>query len=171
MGQKVLSDDNTSTLISVGQEMAIDVHLRNAMILQTYPPYLVFSSLRSISLSVSSYYEFRSAHEHHDYHHLRMHCRQKFLQEGLIKTLVLREDVLSNGENVPTLSPSSTEHSPSPAVTPGPEEVRVFDLSDVVQLKGEWAVGFGTFSDVWEGVLKDPIEKREKAVSHRAVTS
>ncbi|KAH6873773.1 TKL/TKL-ccin protein kinase [Coprinopsis sp. MPI-PUGE-AT-0042] len=158
-------DDDTPTIISVGQEMAIDVHLRNAMILQTYPPYIVFSSLRSISLSVSSYYEFRSAHEHHDYARLRMHCRQKFLQEGVVKTLVLREDVLSNGADVPVQGPPTTEHSPSPVVTPGSEEVRVFDLSDAVELKGEWAVGFGTFSDVWEGVLKDPIEKREKAVA------
>ncbi|EDR00010.1 uncharacterized protein LACBIDRAFT_314918 [Laccaria bicolor S238N-H82] len=53
--------------IDVGLESASDVHLRNAMILQTYPHFLYFSSLRTVALSISSYDEFRWIQEHQDY--------------------------------------------------------------------------------------------------------
>ncbi|KAG2002503.1 TKL/TKL-ccin protein kinase [Coprinopsis cinerea AmutBmut pab1-1] len=156
------SEQPSSVSIHIGPESAIDVHLRNTMVLQTYPPYLIFSSLRGISLSVSSYYEFRWINEHQDYSRLRMRCRQKFMMEGVVKTLVIRESVESNGESQPPASPDSPVRMESP---PGKDEVRVFDLTDEVQLKGNWAVAFGTFSDVWEGTWKDPIEKRDTAVA------
>ncbi|TFK19230.1 kinase-like protein [Coprinopsis marcescibilis] len=150
-------DPDSEVSLFVSQEAAVDVHLRNGTILHAYPPYLVFSSLRSISLSVSSYYEFRLHgldSEHHDYSRLRMRCRQKFMMEGVVKTLVLKESIDTNPPDSPEAGPRS----------PLKEEVRVFDLTDSVKLGGG-AVAGGTFSDVWEGTWEDPIEKRERAVA------
>ena len=49
--------------------------------------------------------------------------------------------------------------------------VRVFDLTDQVRLEGTWAVGFGTFSDVWRGRWQDPMERRERAVAIKFLRS
>ncbi|KIJ91661.1 hypothetical protein K443DRAFT_14204 [Laccaria amethystina LaAM-08-1] len=57
--------------IDVGLEFASDIHLRNAMILQTYPYFLYFSSLRTVPLSISSYDEFRWIQEDQDYSRLK----------------------------------------------------------------------------------------------------
>ena len=46
------------------------------MILQTYPPRLYFSSLRTVALSISSYDEFRWIQEHQDYSRLK----QRYIQ-------------------------------------------------------------------------------------------
>ena len=73
--------DSSFATVDVGVESAIDVHLRNLMILQTYPQHLYFYSLRPLSLSISSYDEFRWIQEHQDYSRLKQRCRQKFLQE------------------------------------------------------------------------------------------
>ena len=80
--------------IDVGLESPSDVHLRNAMILQTYPHFLYFSSLRTVALSISSYDEFRWIQEHQDYSRLKQRCRQKFLQEAVTKTLVVKGSVI-----------------------------------------------------------------------------
>ncbi|KAF8882977.1 kinase-like domain-containing protein [Infundibulicybe gibba] len=77
-------------LIETGIESASDVHLRNALIFQTYPHHLYFSNLRAIALAVSSYDEFRWTQEHQDYSRLKQRCRQKFLQETVTKTLVVK---------------------------------------------------------------------------------
>lgn len=121
--------------IDVGIEAASDVHLRNAMILQTYPNYLYFSSLRTVSLSISSYDEFRWIQEHQDYSRLKQRCRQKFLQESVTKTLVLRPSVV------------------------------LTDLTDQVKMIGNSAVCHGSFSDVWKGKWSDPIEQRTRFVA------
>lgn len=121
--------------IDVGVESASDVHLRNAMILQTYPRYLYFSSLRTVALSISSYDEFRWIQEHQDYSRLKQRCRQKFLQETVTKTLVLRPSVV------------------------------LTDLTDQVKMIGNSAVAHGSFSDVWKGKWNDPVERRTRFVS------
>jgi hypothetical protein len=121
--------------IPVGIEFPVDVHLRNSMILQTYPRYLCFSALRPISLSISSYDEFRWIQEHQDYSRLKQRCRQKFLQETVTKTLVVKGSVV------------------------------LTDLTDEVMRVSTCAFGYGSFSDVWKGVWNDPVEKRPRNVS------
>ncbi|KAK2464977.1 hypothetical protein APHAL10511_003053 [Amanita phalloides] len=127
--------DEPVVTISVGIESAIDVHLRNAMILNTYPERLYFHSLCATTLTLSSYDEFRWIQEHQDYSRLKQRCRQKFLQQCVTKTLVVKG----------TLA--------------------LLDLTDEVQLIGDSAVGFGSFSDVWKGLWRDQVEKREKKVA------
>lgn len=121
--------------IDIGIEYASDVHLRNALILQTYPHYLYFSSLRTVALSTSSYDEFRWTQEHQDYSRLRQRCRQKFMQETVTKTLVLRPSVV------------------------------LADLTDQVRMVGNSAVAHGSFSDVWKGRWDDPVERRTRFVA------
>ncbi|KAF9530687.1 kinase-like domain-containing protein [Crepidotus variabilis] len=79
--------------IDVGQESSIDVFLRNATVLQSYPQYLFFQSLRTVALSISSYEEFRSP-QHLDYSRLKQRCRQKFLQETVTKTLTVKGSLI-----------------------------------------------------------------------------
>ncbi len=130
-----MDDDNEETVtISVGIEGAIDVHLRNAMILNMYPERLYFNSLCATTLTLSSYDEFRWIQEHQDYSRLKQRCRQKFLQQGVTKTLVIKG----------TLA--------------------LLDMTDEVELIGSSPVGYGSFSDVWKGWWKDRVEKREKMV-------
>ncbi|KAF8063413.1 kinase-like domain-containing protein [Lyophyllum atratum] len=127
--------DSPNIRVDVGLESASDVHLRNAMILQVYPQYLYFSALRSVALSVSSYDEFRWIQEHQDYSRLKQRCRQKFLQETVTKTLVVKGSVI------------------------------LTDLTDEVVQYGTCAVGHGAFSDVWKAVWHDPVEKRSRNVA------
>jgi hypothetical protein len=105
------------------------------MILQTYPRYLYFQSLRTVALSISSYEEFRSIPEHLDYSRLKQRCRQKFLQETVTKTLVVKGSVI------------------------------ITDLTDEVTIVGDSAVAHGSFADVWKGVWVDPIERRQRDVA------
>ncbi|KAF8151656.1 kinase-like domain-containing protein [Crassisporium funariophilum] len=121
--------------LDIGLESASDVHLRNAMILQTYPNYLYFSSLRTVALSISSYDEFRWIQEHQDYSRLKQRCRQKFLQETVTKTLVVKGSLI------------------------------LTDLTDEVVIMGDSAVAHGSFSDVWKGMWDDPIERRPRVVA------
>ncbi|KDR73031.1 hypothetical protein GALMADRAFT_73323 [Galerina marginata CBS 339.88] len=121
--------------LDIGLESASDVHLRNAMILQTYPEYLYFQSLRTVALSISSYDEFRWIQEHQDYSRLKQRCRQKFLQETVTKTLVVKGSLI------------------------------LTDLTDEVVIMGDSAVAHGSFSDVWKGTWEDPIEKRPRMVA------
>lgn len=133
-------NDSSLMRISVGVEFPVDVHLRNAMILQTYPRYLYFSALRPISLSISSYDEFRWIQEHQDYSRLKQRCRQKFLQETVTKTLAVKGSLV------------------------------LTDLTDEVMRVGTSAVGHGGFSDVWKGVWNDPVERRPQNVRSQAPT-
>jgi len=126
---------NRYVWLDFGLESASDVHLRNATILQTYPQYLYFQSLRTVALSISSYEEFRSTPEHVDYSRLRQRCRQKFLQETVTKTLTVKGSL--------TLT----------------------DLTDEVMVMGDSAVAYGAFSDVWRGKWEDPVEKRTRVVA------
>ncbi|KAH9475156.1 Putative serine/threonine-protein kinase/receptor R826 [Psilocybe cubensis] len=130
-----LQTSRSTVWIDIGCESASDVHLRNAMILQTYPEFLYFQSLRTVSLSISSYDEFRWIQEHQDYSRLKQRCRQKFLQETVTKTLIVRGSLI------------------------------LTDLTDEVVLIGDSAVAHGSFSDVWKGVWDDPIERRPRTVA------
>ncbi|KAM6499519.1 Protein kinase-like domain containing protein [Amanita muscaria] len=121
--------------VSVGTECAIDVHLRNAMLLNSYPERLYFSCLRLTTLTLSAYDEFRWIQEHQDYSRLKQRCRQKFLQTQVTKTLVIKG-----------------------AIT-------LLDLTDEVELIGVSPVGFGSFSDVWKGSWSDRIEQKKKLVA------
>ena len=131
--------DSPFARVDVGVESAIDVHLRNLMILQTYPQHLYFCSLRPLSLSISSYDEFRWIQEHQDYSRLKQRCRQKFLQETVTKTLVIKSSVI------------------------------LTDLTDEVVQIGSSAVSHGAFSDVWKAVWNDPIEKRPRSVGRAPI--
>jgi hypothetical protein len=128
------NDREEIVTISGGIESAIDVHLRNAMILNAYPERLYFNSLRAITLTLSSYDEFRWIQEHQDYSRLKQRCRQKFLQQGVTKTLVVKGTFA------------------------------LLDMTDEIKLIGDSPVGYGSFSDVWKGLWKDQVEKREKMV-------
>jgi uncharacterized membrane protein len=121
--------------LDIGLESASDVHLRNAMVLQTYPHHLYFQSLRTVALSISSYDEFRWIQEHQDYSRLKQRCRQKFLQETVTKTLVVKGSLI------------------------------LTDLTEEVVIMGDSPVAHGSFSDVWKGVWEDPIERRPRTVS------
>ncbi|KAF8962816.1 kinase-like domain-containing protein [Flammula alnicola] len=121
--------------LDIGLESASDVHLRNAMVLQTYPERLFFASLRTVALSISSYDEFRWIQEHQDYSRLKQRCRQKFLQETVTKTLVVRGEIM------------------------------LTDLTDEVVVLGDSAVAHGSFSDVWMGKWEDPVERRTRMVA------
>lgn len=121
--------------LDIGLESASDVHLRNAMILQTYPQYLYFQSLRTVALSISSYDEFRWIQEHQDYSRLKQRCRQKFLQETVTKTLIVKGSLI------------------------------LTDLTDEVVIMGDSPVAHGSFSDVWKGTWEDPVERRPRVVS------
>lgn len=125
---------NSTVWIDVGLESAIDVHLRNACVLQTHVSFLYFGSLRSIALSISSYDEFRWTEEHLDYSRLKQRCRQKFLQETVTKMLVVKGSI------------------------------KVVDLTDDVVIMGDSAVAHGAFSDVWMGMWEDPMDKKTKKV-------
>jgi len=80
-----------------------------------------------------------------------------------VKTLVLRDGVL----------PDERTENEEDGAEDGKRRrgVRVFDLTDQVKLDGSWAVGFGTFSDVWKGTWKDPMERRERAVAVKFLRS
>jgi hypothetical protein len=104
------------------------------MLLQTYPRRLYFSALRSVAQSVSSYDEFRWIPEHLDYSRLRQRCRQKFLQETVTKTLVVKGSII------------------------------ITDLTDEVVRIGKSAVAHGSFSDVWKGVWNNAAESKQQAV-------
>ncbi|KAG6811060.1 hypothetical protein H0H92_009149 [Tricholoma furcatifolium] len=121
--------------VEVGIESASDVHLRNSMILHTYPQHLYFSGLQPMALSLSSYDEFRWNPEHQDYSRLKQRCRQKFLQETVTKTLIIKNSIV------------------------------LTDLTEEVVPIGTCAVGHGGFADVWKGVWNDPIEKRPRHVA------
>jgi hypothetical protein len=120
--------------LDIGLESAVDVHLRNACILQTHHAFLYFVSLRPLALSISSYDEFRWSEEHLDYSRLKQRCRQKFLQETVTKMLVVQGTV------------------------------KVVDLTDDVVIVGDAAVAHGAFSDVWMGVWEDPMDRKTKKV-------
>ncbi|RXW23396.1 hypothetical protein EST38_g2433 [Candolleomyces aberdarensis] len=177
-----LLNPHTLTRIPIGSESMIDVHLRNSMILQTYPHRLIFSSLKCIVCSLKSYDEFRWINEHQDYSRLRMRCRQKYSKEEVVKTLVIRDhgklfELDSNYSDGDT----SDDDEQSSSNTSGSlqrrhsgssrKAVRVFDLTEQVRLEGTWAVGFGTFSDVWKAMWQDPMENRERTVAVKFLRS
>jgi len=88
-----------------------------------------------MALSISSYDEFRWTQDHQDYSRLKQRCRQKFLQETVTKTLIIKGSVIMT------------------------------DLTDEVVQIGSSAIFHGAFSDVWKAVWNDPIDKRPRTVS------
>ena len=118
--------------ITVYSEKEEDVDMRNAMIFQSHPQTLYFSSLSSMALSITSFERNREGTDTaaSPYLSLRIRCRQKDLKESVTKTLVLKGTI---------------------AIT---------DLTDEVSLVGDSPIAFGGFADVWKGVWKssDPEE-------------
>ncbi|EGN97419.1 hypothetical protein SERLA73DRAFT_75104 [Serpula lacrymans var. lacrymans S7.3] len=108
--------------VDCGLEGPSDIHLRNAVVLQSYPKRLYFSSLYSITQSISSYDQFRTNSERMDYSRLKQRSRQKYTLEQVTKTLVVKGSIL------------------------------LVDLSEEVVRVGDSAVSHGSFSDVWKGV-------------------
>ncbi|KAK0502305.1 kinase-like domain-containing protein [Armillaria luteobubalina] len=146
LGTIVRSSHSRPAAIALDYESELDVHLRNAMILSAAPrmnqssssPKLYFSSLSSITRSLSSYDEFRCRwipELFADYSRLKQRCRQKFLTETVTKKLVVKGAVV------------------------------VTDLTDYVTMLGKDAVGGGAFSDVWKGEWRDQLEGKERAVA------
>ena len=121
------------------------------MLLQTNPQKLYFSSLRSISLSISSYDEFRWIPEHLDYSRLKQRCRQKYTQECVTKTLVIKGSVMITGAFV--------YHNAFRF-----DSVPTADLTDHVVKVGQSPAALGSFSDVWKGIWTDPIAQEPKTV-------
>ncbi|KAF9018352.1 kinase-like protein [Hymenopellis radicata] len=132
--------------IQVDHESEIDIHLRNAMILSSLSldpmptsdgAKLYFSSLISITRSISSYEEFRCRDliQFIDYSRLKQRCRQKYLQATVTKMLIVKGDIA------------------------------VFDLTDDVEFTGGDPVAFGAFSDVWKGRWYDRMERKERVVA------
>ncbi|KAG7088829.1 hypothetical protein E1B28_012784 [Marasmius oreades] len=180
----ICSQCQGSIVIDVTEELALDVHLRNAMVLSTVPyfrnritqrfrsfntppitplfhspalkpvcteyfdeyidghyvcgPKIYFSSLLSITESISSYDEFRCrwiADTFVDYTRLKQRCRQKFEKEGVLKMLNVKGNL------------------------------SIHDLTDEVELISSTALCCGGFSDVWKGEWFDPVEKKKRTVA------
>jgi hypothetical protein len=122
--------------VDCGFESASDVHLRNATVLHRHPRRLYFSSLLSASKSIASYEEFRYVPEQLDYSRLKQRCRQKYTQETVMKTLVVKGSSLT-----------------------------LTDLTDDVVRVGESPIAHGSFSDVWKGIWMEKTTQRSQAVS------
>jgi hypothetical protein len=111
--------------VDCGQELMIDIHLRNAILLQSAPGRISFSSLNSAAQSIASYDEFRWTPDHLDYSRLKLRCRQKFTQETVAKTLVIKGAFI------------------------------LTDLTDEVVRLEDSLVASGSFADVYKGVWKE----------------
>lgn len=121
--------------ITVYNEKEEDVDMRNAMVFQSPPQTLYFSSLSSMTLSITSFEQNREGTDTSasPYLSLRIRCRQKGLKESVTKTLVLKGTI---------------------AIT---------DLTDEVCLVGEAPIAFGGFADVWKGVWRNPDSEGSEA--------
>ncbi|KAF9496946.1 kinase-like protein [Pleurotus eryngii] len=131
-------DDNpkaSKVAIDYGLETPSDIHLRNAMLLQTYPRRLYFCTLLSVTQSISSYDEFRWIPEHQDYSRLKQRCRQKHTIEGVKKTLLVKGRVV------------------------------ISDLTDEVVKSGREPLYHGSFSDVWKGTWDDTASEQRRVVA------
>jgi len=106
--------------------------MRNAIIFQSHPQTLYFSSLSSMALSITALERNREEGDTtaSQYLSLRIRCRQKDLKESVTKTLILKGTI---------------------AIT---------DLTEEVRMVGDSPIAFGGFADVWRGVWKslDPEE-------------
>ncbi|KAF9265231.1 kinase-like protein [Marasmius fiardii PR-910] len=101
-------------------------------------PRIYFSSLLSITESISSYDEFRCrwiADTFVDYTRLKQRCRQKFDIDGLPKMLSIKG------------------------------VLKIHDLTDEVEVISNTALCCGGFSDVWKGEWFDPVEKKKRTVA------
>jgi hypothetical protein len=101
-------------------EGEVDVDMRNRAFFSSNTRFLYFSSLTSIVTSITTSETCLPVSDF-DFSSLRARCRQKWLQESVTKTLVLKGSIT------------------------------VIDLSDEVTLVGESAIAFGSFADIWKG--------------------
>lgn len=118
--------DPDSAMVSLPYEVesVSDVHLRNAILLRTSPRYILFSSLQSLTISITALTSDTSASDlplDINLSRLRTRCREKSIKEGLMKTLVLKG------------------------------EVAVTDLTEEVKVVGEHPEWYGSFADIWKG--------------------
>ena len=115
--------------ITVYSEKEEDVDMRNAMMFQSHPQTLYFSSLSSMAVSITAFEQNREGTDDtaaSQYLSLRIRCRQKDLKESVTKTLILKGTI---------------------AIT---------DLTDEVHMVGDSPIAFGGFADVWRGVWRSP---------------
>lgn len=120
--------------IQVFAESSVDVHLRNAFILHSYPEHIYFYCLSSITMSVLSYEGLKFGGSRRDYTPLQQLCRRKYLKETVTRTLTFKGDVI------------------------------LADLTDEVHVMGNNPVAHGSYSDVWKGEWYDPTEQRTRVV-------
>ncbi|TFK63642.1 kinase-like protein [Pluteus cervinus] len=121
--------------IEVFAESQVDVLLRNAFILHSYPPHIYFCCPSGLSLSVLAYDGLKFNRDHQDFSQLKQLCLRKYLQETVTKTLTFKGSI--------TLA----------------------DLTEEVKLMGNGAVAYGSFSAVWKGEWYDPVERRSRVVA------
>ena len=85
-------------------ESSVDIYQRNALILQTLPPYLVFVSSRSMIRTLTYYNERRWIPENLDYSKLLRGCREEsvthmLLVKASIQVIDLTDEVTVIGEH------------------------------------------------------------------------
>lgn len=114
--------------ITVYNEKEEDVDMRNAIIFQSNPQTLYFSSLPSMVLSITAFEQNREGTDTaaSPYLSLRVRCRQKDLKESVTKTLVIKGSIA------------------------------IPDLTDEVRMVGDTPISFGGFADVWRGIWQNP---------------
>ena len=114
--------------ITVYNEKEEDVDMRNAVIFQSHPQTLYFSSLSSMVISITAFEQNREGTDTSasPYLSLRIRCRQKDQKEGVTKTLILKGSI------------------------------PITDLSDEVRMVEDAPIAFGGFADVWRGMWRNP---------------
>ena len=116
--------DNFEFSLSYEVESIPDVHLRNAILLRTNPRYILFSCLQSLTVSITALTSDTSNSGmplNINLSRLRTRCREKSIKEGLMKTLVLKD------------------------------EVTVTYLTEDVRILGDHPETYGSFADIWKG--------------------
>ncbi|KAI0791212.1 hypothetical protein C8Q75DRAFT_805572 [Abortiporus biennis] len=71
---------------------------------------------------------------------LRTKCRDKYIREGLIKTLVVGRS-----------SPSPSSSTSTPSCEEEERGVQIVDLTDDIKVDEEGPVEYGSFADIWKG--------------------
>ncbi|KDQ49385.1 hypothetical protein JAAARDRAFT_42951 [Jaapia argillacea MUCL 33604] len=124
-----------SSLVDCDIESRLDVHLRNAAILESSPRRVYFSSLRSAIEAASLLGSDHSAARSWDCNLFKTQCRTKMIQESLKKTLIVRESI------------------------------KVTDLTDDIVYDGDSPFAFGSFADIWKGEWIDRVRHQTRPVA------
>ncbi|KAJ8496759.1 hypothetical protein ONZ45_g12335 [Pleurotus djamor] len=133
--EHLVTQPSAKVFVDCSIETPVDIYLRNAMLLQTYPQRLYFTTFLSVTQSITCYDSFRWIPEHQDYTRLKQRCRHKHIIEGVTKTLLVKGRVI------------------------------ITDLTDEVVKSGNEPLHHGSFSDVWKGEWKDSATMKRRVVA------